>query len=157
MSDLLGTRIKQVMEKQVDNYDHHTHIQRMLKIIMVADMDLDTKMVMRANIWGLEPGTFAPLSPYQIQLVDRGMKSCSKCRVSGLVDEKGYNQIQKCSECFRGEARIKGMIEKGKKVLEETVSKVETQVLIDKFNADAREYRRLMFAPKNAKNHGLKL
>lgn len=149
--------IRTKKEEPVQQWEHREKIQQLLKIISVSQMDDTTKMVMRANIWGLRPDVFCPMTPYQIQLVDRGLRECPKCVISQVVDDKGYAKVTKCIDCLRSERRIIHIIERGKLSLQELLKTKTAQECVDAFNREESKYKNKIFHSKQAKSSGLKL
>lgn len=80
--------LEDVKKNQIQEHNHYKRVRDVLKIIYLCPMDEEIKTVMRLNIWGADPGSFAPL-PVEIisqktgltfdevkRIIEIGKKNC---------------------------------------------------------------------------------
>lgn len=53
-------------EFKITDFEHRSALTTMLKVIQLAPMEENIKMILRMRIWGVDPAVFAPMTPFEI-------------------------------------------------------------------------------------------
>lgn len=104
------------------DFEHRKTVVQMLKIIHLAPMDDDIKMLMRMRIWGKDPMVFNPMTYQQI-----------------VID------IMKRSPTSEDIRQLEDMESSGKFYVEQFLTSLSAQEIIDKFNKDFNGDPRQLF------------